>query len=110
VPAPRKWVMRLNREQQKRAGRSAERRSCLCLPSRCASSAPSTTGGRHADRLRGVGGGTVYLLHPLTRPAHDWIAEHLPSDAMRLGDAVAVEWRHIGEVVGGASCDGLQVR
>jgi hypothetical protein len=29
---------------------------------------------------------------------------------MRLGDAVAVEWRHIGEVVGGASCDGLQVR
>ena len=48
------------------------------------------------------GGGTVYLLHPLTRAAHSWIAEHLPADAMRLGDAVAVEWRFIRDVVGGA--------
>jgi hypothetical protein len=37
------------------------------------------------------GGGTVYLLHPLTRAARTWVAEHLPTDAMRLGDAVAVE-------------------
>ena len=51
------------------------------------------------------GGGTVYLLHP-----HSWIAEHLPADAMRLGDAVAVEWRYIGDVVGGAIADGLRVR
>jgi hypothetical protein len=53
------------------------------------------------------GRGTVYLLHPLTRAAHTWIAEHLPADAMRLGD---VEWRYIGEIVGGAIADGLQVR
>jgi hypothetical protein len=55
------------------------------------------------------GGGSVYLLHPLTRAAHDWIAEHLPADAVRLGDAVAVEWRYIGHIVAGAISDGLGV-
>lgn len=29
---------------------------------------------------------------------------------MRLGDAVAVEWRYIGDVVGGAIAGGLRVR
>jgi hypothetical protein len=47
------------------------------------------------------GGGTVYLLHPLTREAHEWVAEYLPADALRLGDAVAVGWRDVGSVVGG---------
>jgi hypothetical protein len=56
------------------------------------------------------GGGTVYLLHPLTRAAHAWIAEHLPSDGLVLGDAVAVEWRYIGDIVGGAIGDGLRVQ
>ena len=56
------------------------------------------------------GGGTVYLLHPLTRAAHAWIADHLPADAMRLGDAVAVEWRYIGDIVGGAIGGRLRVR
>ena len=56
------------------------------------------------------GGGTVYLLHPLTRAARTWVEEHLPTDAMRLGDAVAVEWRYIGDIVGGAISDGLVVR
>ena len=27
------------------------------------------------------GGGTVYLLHPLTRAARTWVAENLPADA-----------------------------
>jgi len=56
------------------------------------------------------GGGTVYLLHPLTRAARTWLAEHLPVDAMRLGNAVAVEWRYIGDIVGGAIGAGLVVR
>ena len=29
---------------------------------------------------------------------------------MRLGEAVVVEWRYIGDIVGGAIGDGLQVR
>ena len=56
------------------------------------------------------GGGTVYLLHPLTPEGHDWVSEHLPADALRLGDAVPIEWRYIGDVVGGAIADGLRVR
>jgi hypothetical protein len=56
------------------------------------------------------GGRTVYLLNPLTPVAYDWFAEHLPADALRLGDAVALEWRYIGYVVGGAIADGLSVR
>jgi hypothetical protein len=56
------------------------------------------------------GGGTVYLLRPLTRAACAWIAEHLPRDAIGLGEAIAVEWCYIGDVVGGTIVDGLQVR
>ena len=56
------------------------------------------------------GGETVYLLRPLTRDAHAGIAEHLPADAPRLGAAVAVERRYIGDIVGGAIADGLRVR
>jgi hypothetical protein len=56
------------------------------------------------------GDGTVYLLRPLTPVAHDWIAEHLPADALRLGDAVAIEWRSIGEIASGAIDDGLVAR
>jgi len=56
------------------------------------------------------GGGTVYLLHPLTRAARTWVAEHLPLDAMRLGHAVAVDWRSIGDIVVGAIGAGLVVR
>jgi len=56
------------------------------------------------------GGGTVYLLHPLTRAACTWVAEHLPVDAIRFGNAVAVEWRSIGAIVGGAIGAGLVVR
>src|SRR5262245_38186271 len=55
------------------------------------------------------GGGAVYLLHPLTPEAHDWAAEHLPADALRLGDPVAVEWRYVGDVVCGAVADGLRI-
>ena len=56
------------------------------------------------------GGTAVYLLRPLTPQAHDWVAEHLPADTLRLGTAVAVEWRYIGHIVGAALADGLRVR
>jgi hypothetical protein len=56
------------------------------------------------------GGGTAYLPPPLTRAAHVWIAEHLPADAIRLGDAVAVERRYIGEIASGAIDGGLVAR
>ena len=57
--------MRLDGEQPKWAGRSAERRSCLTSPSCCASCSPAN---EEADMTRIdveiSGGGTVYRLHP----------------------------------------------
>ena len=55
-------------------------------------------------------GGTVYLHLPLMHEAHEWVAAHLPADARRLGDPVAIEWRYIEEVAGGAIANGLRVR
>jgi len=50
---------------------------------------------------------TVYLLRPLTPAAFDWIDEHIPEDAQRLGTAIAVEHRYIGAIAEGIVADGL---
>jgi hypothetical protein len=55
------------------------------------------------------GGGTVYLLRPVTPVGAAWIDEHLPVDATWFGGAVAVEHRYIQDIVVGAATDGLQV-
>ena len=58
------------------------------------------------------GGGcfcTVYLLRPLTPAAFDWTEEHIPEDAQRLGNDVAVEHRYIGPLVEAIISDGLAV-
>jgi len=68
--------------------------------------------GTIADFLvTGEGSGTtVYLLHPLTESAYEWVAEHIPEDARRLGNAIAVEHRFIRDIVDGARSDGLADR
>lgn len=55
------------------------------------------------------GGGTVYVLAPLTEAAHEWVAENLPEDATWFGGGVAVEHRYIGDIVEGLAADGLTV-
>jgi hypothetical protein len=54
--------------------------------------------------------GTIFLLRPLTDVAHDWVDEHLPTDAIWWCGAIVVEHRYIGPIVGGAIGDGLVVR
>jgi len=56
-----------------------------------------------------TGGGTVYLLDPVSDVGKDWCAEHLPEDATRWGTAYAVEHRYIGPIIEGAQNDGLVV-
>jgi hypothetical protein len=56
------------------------------------------------------GDGTVYLLQPVSRAAHNWVEEHLPTDATWFGGAIVVEHRFIGPIVSGAIGDGLRVR
>lgn len=53
--------------------------------------------------------GTVTLLYPATEAARDWIAEHIPEDAQRLGEAVAIEPRYAGDILEGAMNDGLTI-
>lgn len=55
------------------------------------------------------GGGSVYLLTPVSERAKEWVKEHIPSDAQTFGGAVAVEWRYISDIVDGIKGDGLGV-
>jgi hypothetical protein len=59
--------------------------------------------------FRVTGGGSVFLLHPVSKAAKAWASEHLPEDAQRFGNAVVVEHRYISDVVHGAMADGLTV-
>jgi hypothetical protein len=54
--------------------------------------------------------GTICLLHPLTPAAQNWIDGHLSSERLTFGDAVAVEYRFIADIVAGIRRDGLEVR
>src|SRR5438093_13248896 len=103
--------MRLDGEQHKRARRSPERHFRLTSsPSPVRVLLARQRGGAMRIDFEISGGGTVYLLHPLTRAAHSWIAEHLPADARRLGDAVAGARPYIRDVGGGAIADSRRVR
>lgn len=56
------------------------------------------------------GGGTVYMLTPLTKKANKWVDEHLPEDYMMkwmMGASIAVEHRYICDIVDGMRADGL---
>ena len=59
--------------------------------------------------IEGEGRCTVYLLRPLTPAAFDWIDEHIPDDAQRLGNAIAVEHRYIGPIAEHILADGLLI-
>jgi hypothetical protein len=52
---------------------------------------------------------SVYLLRPLTPAAFDWIEEHIPEDAQRLGNAVAIEHRYIGAIASQILAEGLRI-
>jgi hypothetical protein len=56
------------------------------------------------------GGGTVYLLRPVSPTGAAWVDEHIPEDATWFGGAVVVEHRYIRDIVVGAVTDGLRVR
>jgi hypothetical protein len=64
---------------------------------------------RRAD-LHVHGSDGVYLLRPVTQCGASWVAEHIPSDAMRFAGAIVVEHRYIYAIVAGAIADGLEER
>ena len=56
-----------------------------------------------------IGGGTVYLFHPLTNKAKAWLALHCPPDGEHqyLGNVLAVEHRYVTDIITHAKSDGL---
>ena len=63
----------------------------------------------HPDLLVS-GGGTLYLLFATSPHGETWINDHIPDDAQWFGGGVAVEHRHIVDIVAGAVADGLGVK
>jgi hypothetical protein len=54
--------------------------------------------------------GTIWLLHPLTGAAIDWVDQHIPNDALHFGVAIVVEHRYVDDIAFGIQNDGLEVR
>lgn len=57
-----------------------------------------------------TGTGTVYLFHPLTQTARDWLARYCPAGCQHqyYGDTLAVEHRFVGNIVLQAAMAGLR--
>lgn len=55
--------------------------------------------------------GTIYLLRAISIAAQEWVADHIPDDAMRWTDnGIVIEQRYITDILDGIRADGLEVR
>lgn len=59
-----------------------------------------------------TGTGTVYLFHPLTPAAKNWLQRHCPltGDHQYHGDALAIDHRYVSTIVIQATLAGLRPR
>jgi hypothetical protein len=54
--------------------------------------------------------GSIFILQALTEEARQWVADHLPDDALTWGQGgTVVEHRYIADIVDGIRGDGLSV-
>lgn len=53
--------------------------------------------------------GTIFLFHPLTVDAHEWLLENVSDDAIYWGDALVVEHRYARQLAEGMKRGGLHV-
>jgi hypothetical protein len=53
--------------------------------------------------------GSLFLLHPTTRYAQQWLSDHVAEDALWWAGALVVEPRYVEAIVEGAVGDGLEV-
>jgi hypothetical protein len=54
--------------------------------------------------------GSILILFADSKPAKEWVAEHIPDDALTWGiNGTVVEPRYIGAIVDGIIGDGLNV-
>lgn len=57
------------------------------------------------------GGGSIFLLRPLTDAGREWVDQHIGQDNgfQPYWPTVVIEHRYIGNIVAGIQADGLQV-
>jgi len=55
------------------------------------------------------GGGTIFLVRPLTDAAREWIEENVSNESQWFGQSLAVEHRYVGDLITGMQADGLTV-
>ncbi len=53
--------------------------------------------------------GSLFILTPLTPPAHAWIGEHIADDAHRWAGGIVIEPRYVVDVITGIFSDGMVV-
>lgn len=53
--------------------------------------------------------GSVAILTPLTEAAQDWVAAHIPDDALTFGRGIVIEPRYWPDIIWGINDDGLTV-
>jgi hypothetical protein len=54
--------------------------------------------------------GSIVLLRPTSPEASDWLDEHCAVESwQRFGDALAVDPRYVGHIIGGAREDGFSI-
>ncbi len=54
--------------------------------------------------------GSICILTPVSDAGREWVAEHIPGDAMTWGpEGIVVEPRYIDDIVNGARDSGLEV-
>ena len=54
--------------------------------------------------------GSIYLLHPETDAANEWIDEKVQAGAQRFGLALVVEHRYVVDIIEGMQADGLTLK
>jgi hypothetical protein len=54
--------------------------------------------------------GSICILTPKTEQAKEWVAIHLPEDAMRWAGGYAIEPRYADSILEGIASDGLTLQ
>jgi hypothetical protein len=52
---------------------------------------------------------TIYLLTPYSKSACQWVANHIPDDAMWFGSSFVIEHRYAGALVAQIEREGLVI-
>jgi len=55
------------------------------------------------------GGGTVFVLTPLTEAAKSWVSDFIDPGAQRWGRGVVIEHRYISDIINGIEDSGLSI-